>query len=170
MSGRARGRQSGSLLGRSSGPPRGTVRILACGSVDGGDDAAGLEAVRLLPDAIRQRASIDEVGQLSADHLIGDAPDVVRLVVDCVVGPPPGTVLELPLAELPALERTIRSASSHLLPLGQAVALADRLGAVRPGDRFVGIGGEFFALGAAKSPAVAAGLPELTKRIAALVG
>jgi len=146
------------------------VRILACGSPDGGDDAAGLDVARLLPEAVRRRVTVEEVGQLSADHLLGDPPGVVRLVVDCVVGPAAGTVVELPLAEVPQRERTLRSASSHVLPLGQAVALADRLGGVRASDRFLGIGGERFGLGTARSPAVAAGLPELVRRIAERVG
>lgn len=136
-------------------------RVLACGSPDGGDDVAGLEAVRRLRPEVAGRASIEEVGQLSAEQLLGDRPGTLRLVVDCVAGLPAGELVELPLRDLPALERRLQPGSTHALSLGQAVALADRLGGIAPGDRFVGIGGESFGLGAAKSPAVVAGLPGL---------
>jgi hydrogenase maturation protease len=141
-------------------------RILACGSLDGGDDAAGLEAVRRLSASVMARATIEEVGQLSAEHLLDDARGTVRLVVDCIAGAAPGEVLEVPLCDLPGLERRLQPGSSHALSIGQAVALADRLGGVGPADRFIGIGGEAFGLGARKSPAVLAGLPELIGRIA----
>jgi hydrogenase maturation protease len=147
----------------------GRARVLACGSPDGGDDAAGLSVLRLLPEALCARASIEEVRQLSAEQLLDDEPDTVRLVIDCVAGLEPGRVVELPLAELPALEARLQPGSSHALGVGQAVALADRLGGVRPADRFLGIGGARFDLGAGLSPAVAAGLPELAALLAARI-
>ena len=144
-------------------------RILACGSPDGGDDAAALDALQLLPPAVALRASLEDVRQLPAEQLLGDPPGSVRLVVDCVAGVGPGEVVDLPLRELPALERRLRPASSHALSIGQAVALADRLGGIGPGDRFIGIGGAAFGLGQPKSPAVEAGLPGLVARIEGLV-
>ncbi len=141
-------------------------RILACGSPDGGDDAAGLEAVRGLPGPVIARATVEVVGQLSAEQLLDDAPGTVRLVVDCIAGAAAGEVVEIPLRDLPALERRLQPGSSHALSIGQAVALADRLGGIGPADRFIGIGGTAFGLGAQKSPAVVAGLPELIGRIA----
>jgi len=146
------------------------VRVLACGSFHGGDDAAALEAVRLLPAHVRERASVEEVGQLSAEHLLDDGSDVVRVVVDCVRGVAPGEIVDLPLAEVPALAQRIGVASSHALGIGQAVALAAAFGGIRPADRFLGVGGASYAQGAALSPAVAAGLPKLTSRIQRRVG
>lgn len=136
-------------------------RVLACGSLDGGDDAAGLEAVRRLRPAVAARATIEEVGQLSAEQLLGDPPGTLRLVVDCVAGLPAGELVDLPLREVPALERRLQPGSTHALSIGQAVALAERLGGIGANDRFVGIGGESFGLGAAKSPAMVAGLAGL---------
>ena len=145
------------------------VRLLACGSPDGGDDAAGLAVLALLPASVASAARIEPVGQLSAEQLLDDPPDAVRVVVDCVAGLPAGDLVDIPLAELPELERRMQPGSSHALGIGQAVALAASLGALRPGDRFIGIGGERFGLGTAMSPAVVAGLPRLAERIAELV-
>jgi hydrogenase maturation protease len=146
------------------------VRILACGSFHGGDDAAALEALKLLPPGVRERAVVEEVLQLSAEQLLDDDPEVVRLVVDCVHGVAPGEVVDLPLAEVPALERRLGIASSHALGIGQAVALAATFGGIRPDDRFLGIGGARYAQGATLSPPVAAGLAELAGRIEARAG
>jgi hydrogenase maturation protease len=146
------------------------IRVLACGSYHGGDDAAALEAVRLLPPGVRQAATVEEVLQLSAEQLLGDEPGTVRLVVDCVHGLEPGTVVDLPLDELPAMERRLGTASTHALGVGQAVALAAAFGGLHPGDRFLGVGGARYEQGAALTPAVAAGVQELADRISALVG
>jgi hydrogenase maturation protease len=145
------------------------VRVLACGSFHGGDDAAALEALKLLPPDVAQRASLEEVLQLSAEQLLGDDAETVRVVVDCVHGTQPGSLVELPLSELPALERSLGVASSHALGVGQAVRLAAALGGVRPADRFLGIGGASYQLGSELSPPVAAGLPQLAGRIAEMV-
>lgn len=144
-------------------------RVLACGSPDGGDDAAGLAAVRRLDPATAARVSIEQVGQLSAEQLLGDPPGTIRIVVDCVAGLPAGELVDLPLGDLPALERRLRPGSTHALSIGQAVALAERLGGIGPDDRFIGIGGAAFGLGAPKSPAVLAGLPGMVALLAARI-
>jgi hydrogenase maturation protease len=141
------------------------IRVLACGAVDRGDDGAAVRAVRSLPRGARAAAQIDEVGYLSPELLIGDAPELPRLVLDCVAGLPGGEIVDLPLAELPALEARMRTTSTHALAPGAAVALAALLGAVHPGDRFLGIGGESFEVGDDLSPAVSAQLDALSERI-----
>jgi hydrogenase maturation protease len=146
------------------------VRVLACGSFHGGDDAAALEALKRLPPEVADRASLEEVLLISAEHLLGDEPDTVRLVIDCVHGLEPGSVVELPLAQVPALEARLGAASSHAIGLGQAVALAARLGGLHPDDRFLGIGGARYEMGPTLSPAVEAGLAELVARVADRVG
>ena len=138
-----------------------TVRVLACGSIDRGDDGAALLAVRSLSAAARRGARIEEIGELSAEHLLGDDAGTRRLVVDCVAGLAAGAIVDLPLAELPALEARARVTSSHALAPGQAVALAAELGAIGAEDRFLGIGGSVFALGAGLSPEVANAVGEL---------
>lgn len=145
-------------------------RILACGSPDGGDDAAALRALALLSERLAGRMRVEEVGQLSAEQLLDDPEETRRLVIDCVAGVPAGQLVDLPLRSLPDLERSIGTGSSHALSIGQAVALADRLGGVRDDDRFIGIGGGEFGLGAPASPAVTAGLPAFVERIEDWVG
>ena len=145
----------------------GLVRILACGSIDRGDDAAALLAVRRLPAAARRRAVVEEIGQLGAEHLLSE-PGCRTVVVDCIHGVPGGRIVEVPLAELPGLDAAPGAASTHSLSPGRAVALASQLGAVGPLDRFLGIGGESFVAGAAPSPAVTRHLPDLVARLVAL--
>lgn len=146
------------------------VRVLACGAIDRGDDGAAIRAVRALSGLVRREASIEEVGYLSPELLIGDPPGTRRLVLDCVAGIPGGEILDLPLAELPELESQMGTTSSHALAPGAAVALAALLGAVRPSDRFLGIGGESFAVGEDLSPAVAAQLGALVERLNERIG
>jgi hydrogenase maturation protease len=142
------------------------IRVLACGAIDRGDDGVAVRAVRSLSDEARRGAAIDEVGYLSPELLLGDDPARPRLVLDCVAGLPAGEIIDLPLAALPELEARMRTTSTHALAPGAAVALAALLGAVRPTDRFLGIGGERFEPGDDLSPAVAAQLAVLAERIA----
>lgn len=142
-----------------------TLRVLACGAIDRGDDGVALRAVRSLSVEQRRGAQIDEVGYLSPELLLGDLPERRRLVLDCVAGLPVGEIVELPLADLPELEARMGATSTHALAPGAAVALADLLGAIRPSDRFLGIGGTSFEMGDELSPAVAAQLHGLVARL-----
>lgn len=145
-----------------------TLRVLACGAVDRGDDGAAIRALDLVPPAVRRGWQVDEVGQLSAEHLIGDPPGLRRVVIDCVAGLPAGSLAELPLGELPGLEASVDATSSHALGPGQAVALAAALGAVREADRFIGIGGISFAAGGDLSPEVERSLDAMARRLVAV--
>jgi hydrogenase maturation protease len=147
-----------------------SVRVLACGAIDRGDDGTALRAVRALSPVVRREASIEEVGYLSPELLIGDPPTTRRLVLDCVAGLPCGEIIDLPLADLPALEERMGTTSSHALAPGAAVALAALLGAVRPADRFLGIGGASFAIGDDLSPAVLARFGALVERLNERIG
>jgi hydrogenase maturation protease len=147
-----------------------SVRVLACGSIDRGDDGVALRVVRALSQFVRREASIEAVGYLSPELLMGDPPNMRRLVVDCVAGLPCGEILDLPLADLPALEAQMGTTSSHALAPGAAVALADLLGCVRPTDRFLGIGGESFAVGDDLSPAVVSQIAALAERLNERIG
>jgi hydrogenase maturation protease len=145
------------------------VRVLACGAADRGDDAAGLLAACAIPLDVRVSASVELVGQLSAEQLTGDPPDILRVVVDCIDGVPVGELVEMPLAALPDLETQLRPTSSHALPLGQTVAMAALLDAVHPQDRFIGIGGDHYQPGSDLSDAVSDAIPELTMRLVDLI-
>jgi hydrogenase maturation protease len=143
-----------------------SIRVLACGAIDRGDDGVALRAVRSLSRRARRGAQIEEVGYLSPELLIGDAPGVQRLVLDCVAGLPCGEIVDVPLAGLPGLESRMGATSTHALAPGAAVAIAALLGAIRPTDRFLGIGGERFEMGDDLSPAVGAQLGALVERMA----
>ena len=147
-----------------------TIRVLACGAIDRGDDGVALRAVRSLSTAARRGAQIDEVGYLSPELLMGDAPRMRRLVVDCVAGLPCGEIIDLPLGELPELEARMGATSTHAFAPGAAVALAALLGAIRPTDRFLGIGGASFEMGDDLSPAVGAQLDSFARRLADYIG
>jgi len=147
-----------------------SVRVLACGAIDRGDDGAALRAVRALSRVARREVTIEEVGYLSPELLIGDPPTTRRLVLDCVAGLPGGEIIDLPLDDLPALEARMGTTSSHALAPGAAVALAALLGAVHPADRFLGIGGESFAIGDDLSPAVVARFSALVERLNERIG
>jgi hydrogenase maturation protease len=149
---------------------RPTIRILTCGAIDRGDDGAALRAVRALSQVARREATIEEVGYLSPELLLDDPPDTRRLVLDTVAGLRCGEIVDVPLGDLPALEAELGATSTHALAPGAAVALADLLGAVRPTDRFLGIGGVSFDVGDELSPAVVAQLGALVERLNERIG
>jgi len=68
------------------------------------------------------------------------------------------------------LEARMGATSTHALAPGAAVALAALLGAVRPSDRFLGIGGSSFDVGDGLSPAVGARLGAFVERVADRIG
>lgn len=146
------------------------IRVLACGAIDRGDDGVALRAVRSLSRSARRGAQIEEVGYLSPELLIDDEPGRPRLVLDCVAGLPCGEIVDLPLAELPELEARMGATSTHALAPGAAVALAALLGAIRPTDRFLGIGGASFEMGDQLSTAVEAQLGALVRRLVDHIG
>jgi len=141
------------------------LRILACGAIDRGDDGAAIRAVRALPPSALRWAQVEEVGLLSADLFMDDAPETRRVVVDCVAGLPLGEVVDLRLGDLPELEYRTGATSSHGLSPGAAVGMAALVGAIRDDDRFMGIGGERFDLGAPMSLLVVEGLKRLVERL-----
>ena len=123
----------------------GRVTVLACGEPMRGDDAVGLMAVAAISPEIAKLAEIRYVGQLNAEDLLDAREPVV--VVDAVSGPPPGELLEIPLAELAVGGLPGRAVSSHALPLATAVALAAQLRRSTPRGRFVGVAGGQYGLG-----------------------
>lgn len=129
------------------------VTVLVCGEPMRGDDAVAEAVVRALPSPTAELADICRVGGLMPDDLLSAGDAVV--VVDAVRGLPAGTVIDVPLDGVGALEADrVAPASSHALPLPAVVAIAEQLGGRRPEGRFVGVAGDGFTLGAALSPGV----------------
>ncbi len=130
--------------------------ILACGDPARADDGAAVAAAQLLA-AARPDTDVRICGQLDADDLLAASTRGPCLVLDTVVGPPPGTIVRRSLTSISS--RDMRSASTHALPLPATVALAEALGAALDGSDLLGIAGATFELGGAISDEVAAALP-----------
>lgn len=142
------------------------VRLIVLGDRSRGDDAVAYaavhEALAGLPDPVRARIDVRETGQLDPADLVEIPDGGAAVIVDAVVGVPPGQLVSLPLAEIePVAEGMPVPRSSHVLPVDQLVALA---GALRGGDPpgvLVGVGAEHFEFGDPLSPAVACAIPAL---------
>jgi hydrogenase maturation protease len=146
------------------------ARVIALGQAAAGDDAVGLavlEEVRRggVPDGVELVHAAEDSALLAL--LETPAPVVL---VDAVLGQPPGTVLELTPEELAA--SGLRAVSTHGLGAAQAIALARTLAAERisPLIHIVGITiarPEKYTQ--ALSPAVAAAVPRAAARVRAVV-
>jgi hydrogenase maturation protease len=132
--------------------------ILACGDPARGDDGAALAAVDRLATSGAADARIRRVGMLQVEHVIDALAAGGCLVVDAVRGVEPGSVVELRLVELAAGSSGFIPASSHALPLGETVRLAELLGADLGRGTFIGIGGRSFDLGAAMTDDAVSGV------------
>jgi hydrogenase maturation protease len=116
------------------------IRIVGIGSPFG-DDAAGLEAARILAAAPPPGCEVlveDRPG-VSLLDVLGNAE--AAIVIDAVLsGARPGTVHDLPLADAERFDA--RMISSHDLPVGAALALARKLGRTPLQGRFIGVEAE----------------------------
>ncbi len=142
------------------------VPVLLCGDVMRRDDGVALIAARRLPARVAARAELRAVGQLDPQLLIDAGRPCV--VVDAVVGIPPGEVVSLPLLDVAALGAPAPH-SSHALPAASVVELARILGADLATSRLVGIGIGDVRFGARLSPAVRRGLPGLVAALSAAI-
>ena len=142
-----------------------TCTILVCGDPSRGDDGAAIAAVSRLPAELAVRVTVHTVGRLEADELAAATRLGSCLVLDAVRGVEPGTVVELPLADLLA-DDAPAPATSHAVPFSLVIGLAEALGADLARATFLGIGGADFTLGAPLSEPVRAGLDGFAVRVA----
>jgi len=142
--------------------------VLVLGDAMRGDDGAALLAADPL-DATAAPHTIRRVGMLGPEDLVTALADGPCLVLDAVRGITPGDVVELPLDRV-ADAGGPQPASSHALPAGTIVRLAEALGARLEAGTFLGIGGERFELGDPISPAVRRGLAGYKRAIARRLG
>ena len=132
-----------------------SVRLLVCGNAERGDDGAALAAVATLlaglPPHLLAVLDVRRCEGLDLDDLIDLPADTACVIADAVVGLAPGEVVTIPLADLP--ERDAAAApiprSSHILPIGQLVAIAEIMRDHPLDGSFVGIGGRSFDFGRA---------------------
>ncbi|HLT37087.1 MAG TPA: hydrogenase maturation protease [Enhygromyxa sp.] len=138
------------------------VRVLALGSLHGGDDEVALTLARSLVDQGVDLVLAGRPGAGLVDLLDTELPVLLLDVVRS--GARPGTIVELSLAQLCERALAIEQVSSHGFGPAEALQLAGALGRELPRGRFLGIEGASFELGAEPSPELLASLPELERR------
>jgi hydrogenase maturation protease len=143
------------------------IKVIGIGNDWRGDDAAGLLVARRLRQENLPHVEISEnpgtAGALA--DAWKDAGQVI--VVDAVSsGGQPGTIYRFNALAPGAAFPVSRSASSHGWGLSEALALGRLFQELPPILIIYGIEGKNFTLGEALSPAVAAAIPEATRRIA----
>jgi hydrogenase maturation protease len=150
------------------------VRLLVCGNAERGDDGAALSAVAGLlsglPPHLLAALEVRRCEQLDLEDLLDLPVGMACVLTDAVVGLPVGEIVTIPLAALP--ERDGQAAgptprSSHVLPIGQLVAIAQIMREAPLAGSFVGIGGRSFAFGRALGRPVRAALPAFRSAIEA---
>jgi len=151
------------------GPEHGSdpvhVEVLICGSPDRGDDGAACVAAPLLTGTLPTDVHVRVVGQLDIDDLLRLPAGAMAVVVDAATGIRPGRVVSLPLDGLVGGHAAIRPRSSHALAFPEVVGLAALIRGRPIRGRIVAIGAAEFALGAALSKHVGAGIPTLVDAV-----
>jgi hydrogenase maturation protease len=151
------------------------VRLLVCGNPHRGDDGASLMAVAgllaRLPPRLLALLDVRHCEQLDIEDLVDVPGSTVCVVVDTVLGIDPGEIVAMPLAELPDADAAAApvARSTHVLPLGQVVAIAGILRDAPIEGRFVGIGGGSFEFGHPMDRRIIAGLAAYRTAIMAAV-
>ncbi len=149
------------------------IRLLVCGNVERGDDGAAVTAVagllEDLPPRIAALLDVRSCEQVEIEDLLAVPATMACVIVDTVVGIPVGSVATIPLAELPehAGVEGPSARSSHIMPIGQVVAIADILREEPVDGLFVGIGGGSFGFERALGGEVLDGMPAFRDAIAA---
>jgi hydrogenase maturation protease len=152
------------------------VRVIALGSPHGGDDEVmltiadglvGVVGVELLIAGRPGAGLLDLLGESEGE---GEGEAAPVLILDVVrSGAAAGTIHEFELGKLLEHSVALEPVSSHGFGPAEALRLAAALGRTLPRGRLLGIEGERFTIGAEPSPAVAAALPELDRRVWAAI-
>lgn len=149
------------------------VRLLVCGNAERGDDGAALVAVAGLlaglPPHLLSALEVRRCEQLELEDLLDVPEGSACVITDAAIGLPVGRIVTVPLAELPERDGAAGPAphSSHVLPIGQLVAIAQVMRAAPLAGAFVGIGGRSFGFGRALGRPVRAALPAFRVAIVA---
>ena len=144
--------------------------IIGVGNSDRGDDAAGLEAARLLkalvPADVRVVSYSREITALieqweGATHLI---------LIDAVLsGSDPGTMHSLDVSHETHPLRFSGRFSSHGIGVAEIIEMARVLNLLPPNVRIFGIEGRNFAMGAPLSPQIQAAVHQVVEEILILL-
>jgi len=141
------------------------MRIIGCGNLHRGDDAAGIIAAERLR-AMGVEAAVCVGGFAQLMDMWHGADDVI--VIDAVAtGAPAGTV-HLWDASRP-LPFSKSSASTHGMGIAEAIELSRALKRLPSRLQIYGIEGRNFEVGSSPLPAVVEGAEEVARRIAGLM-
>jgi hydrogenase maturation protease len=149
------------------------VRLLVCGNAERGDDGAALAAVTGLlaglPAHLLADLEVRPCESIQLEDLLELPDDSACVIVDAALGLTPGMVVTIALTDVPARDaRTGPVArSSHVLPIGQIVAMAEVMRGRRLDGSLVAIGGDSFGFGPGLGRAVNDGLPAFRAAIEA---
>jgi len=147
-------------------PVKPRLKVIGVGNEWRGDDAAGLLVVRRLqaaaPPGVEIFESLGTTGEVQ--DAWKDAAGVI--VVDAVAASgPPGAIYRFDAHGAGMPVKLSRSPSSHGWGVAEALALGRLFQELPPWLIIYGIEGENFDPGREVSPAVAAAIPELVRRI-----
>lgn len=149
-------------------PIKTPIKVIGVGNDWRGDDAAGLQVVRLLRQENLTEVDISENrGTASALASAWQGADRVIVVDAVVAGGQPGTIYRFDAHDSKAVFPVTRPTSSHGWGLAEAVALSRLFQELPPVLIIYGIEGQNFSPGEGLSPAVDAAIPETVRRITA---
>jgi hydrogenase maturation protease len=142
-----------------------TRRIIGCGNLHRGDDAAGLLVVRRLRELGIPAA--EESGEALSLIENWKSSEEVVLIDAVVTSAKPGTINFWAAGRAGTLPAEIaKNTSTHGLGLAQAIELARSLDRLPPKLLIYGIEGSRFEVGTAPSPRVLAAVEKLALQIA----
>ena len=138
------------------------VRLVICGNADRGDDGIALTAAATLLPALSpelcSKLQVRRCPELRTEDLLDLPEGMQALIVDAVIGLPPGEIVRVPLAEL-AARSTFTPRSSHQLPIDLVVGLAGVMRKRPVPGMFLGLSGHRFGYGTPLSRATRSALP-----------
>lgn len=141
--------------------------VLGIGNPERGDDAAGRQVARLLRWRLPEDVEVAEHdGEATALLARLDGAAAAFLIDACTSGAPAGTVRRFDVSAGP-LPQAAFGLSTHGFGLAEAVDLARALGQLPPRCVVYAIEGASFAEGAPLSPAVAAAVADVARRLGA---
>ncbi len=149
------------------------VRLIVLGAMDRGDDALGPMAIDELPSvpggpAALALADLRLAGHLDVLDLVDTPAGTACLIVDAARGLAPGTVAFVPFESFlaPGDGDLPEPRSSHEMPVGTVLRLAQVMRTRLPDGGFIVAGATTFGLGEALSPTILAAVPRLAAAVA----
>jgi hydrogenase maturation protease len=146
----------------------GGAKVIGIGNPLRGDDAAGLLVARLVRERVGPDVEVVELHGEPAGLIDAWEDATVAVIVDAVrAGAEPGSVMRFDLTSS-ALPRSVATASTHSLGLGEAIELARALSRLPKKLVVIGIEVSALTLGAAPSEPVAAGIERAAEVVRAM--